>query len=78
MIGLIELSNCVVETVSSKCITPSQTEGEGKVKVKMYRKCMEIFFSNVFFSMIPPSDVNLMYNKVVELVEFYLIAKGYF
>ena len=40
MIGLIELSNFAGETVSSKCTTPSETEGEVKVKVKMYRKCM--------------------------------------
>ena len=35
-------------------------------------------FSNVFLSMIQPDGVNLMYSKVVELVEFYLIAKNYF
>ena len=40
MKGLIELSNFAVETLSSKCTAPSETEGEGEVKVKMYGKCM--------------------------------------
>ena len=48
MKGHIELSNFVVETVSSKCITSSKTEGENEVKVKMYRKCMEICFQMCF------------------------------
>ena len=39
MKGLIELSNFTVETVSSKCTTSSETEGEGEVIVKMYGKC---------------------------------------
>ena len=40
----------------------------------MYKK----IYSNVFFSMIPPYDVNLMYIKVVELDEAYLNSKDYF
>ena len=40
MKGLIELSNVVVKTVSSKCTTPSETEGECEVKVKINVKCM--------------------------------------
>ena len=45
MKGLIELSNFAVETVSSKCTTLLETEGEGEVKVKMYGKCMEKMFN---------------------------------
>ena len=41
MKGLIELNNIAVETVSSKCTTPSKTEDECEVKAKMYKKCME-------------------------------------
>ena len=41
MKGLIELSTLAVETFSSKCTIPSETEGEGEVKVKMYGKCIE-------------------------------------
>ena len=37
-----------VETVSSKCIIPSETEGKGEVKVKMYQKCMEKMFNYIF------------------------------
>ena len=74
MKGLIELSNFADELVSSKCTTPSQTEGEGEVKVKMYEK----IFSNVIFSMISPYDVNLMYSNVVELEEADLIAEEHF
>ena len=45
MKGLIELTNFDVEIVSSKCTTPSKTESKGKVKVKMYGKCMEKIFN---------------------------------
>ena len=41
MIGLIELNDIAVETDNSKCITSSETEGTGKVKVIIYKKCME-------------------------------------
>ena len=41
MKSLIKLSNFAVETVSSKCTILSENEGEGKVKVKMYGKCMK-------------------------------------
>ena len=41
MKDLIEVSNIAVETVSSICTTPSETEGEVKVIPKMYEKCME-------------------------------------
>ena len=68
MKGIIELNNIAVETVNSKCTTLSQTEGDGEVKVKMYGKN----FSNVFFSMMPSYDVNLMYSNVVEVEEAYL------
>ena len=37
-----------VDTVSSKCTTLSQTEGTGKVKVKMYGKCMGKSFQMYF------------------------------
>ena len=47
MKGIIELSNFTVETVSSKC-TLSDTEGETKVKVKMYGKGMAKMFNNIF------------------------------
>ena len=40
MKGLLELSNFAVGTVSSKCTTPSETEGEVEVTPKMYGKCM--------------------------------------
>ena len=35
-------------------------------------------FANVFFSMIPRYDVNIMYIKVVERKTAYLWAKDYF
>ena len=54
MKGLIKLTNFAVETVSSKCTTPSKTESEGKVIVKMYGKCMEKNFLIKFFKMKPP------------------------
>ena len=73
MKGLIELNNIAVETVNSKCTTLSKTEGEGEVKVKMYGK----FVSNVFFSMMPSCDENMMYSKVVELEKGYLFAKDH-
>ena len=44
MKGLIELNNFAVETVSSKCTTPSETEGEVEVTPKMYGKGMGQFF----------------------------------
>ena len=78
MKGLIELSNFVVETVSSKCITPSKTEGEGEVKVKMYLKCMGKSGQMYFFSMMPLYDVNLMYSTVVKLDEAYLSLENHF
>ena len=37
----MELTNFAVEAVSSKCTSLSETEGEGEVKVKIYRKCIE-------------------------------------
>ena len=40
MKGLIELSNFPNWPFSSKWTIPSQTEHEGKVKVKMYKKGM--------------------------------------
>ena len=40
MKGLIELSNFAVGTVSSKCTTPSETEGEVEDTLTMYWKCM--------------------------------------
>ena len=45
MKGLIELSNYVVTNFSSKCTTPYETEGESKELVKMYGKCITIFFN---------------------------------
>ena len=48
MKGLIELSNFAVETVSSKCTTLSETEGEGEVKVKMYENVWEKMFNLIF------------------------------
>ena len=48
MIGLIELSNYAVQTVSLKCTIPSVTEGKGEVKVKMYGKCIEKMFYWIF------------------------------
>ena len=48
MNGLIELSNYAVTNFSSKCTTPSETTGEGKVLVKMYGKnmvqCLQLNF----------------------------------
>ena len=35
-------------------------------------------FSDVFFSMMPPYDVNLMYIKVVELKTAYLLVEDNF
>ena len=40
----------------------------------MYKK----IYSNVFFSMIPQHDVNLMYFKVVELEKAYLNSIDHF
>ena len=40
MKGLIELNNFAVGTVSSKCTTPSETEGEVEDTNKMYGKCI--------------------------------------
>ena len=74
MKGLIKLNNIAVKTVSSKCTTFSKSEGENEVKVKMYKK----IFSNVFFNMIPPYNVNLMYIKIVKLFKFYLIVEDHF
>ena len=48
MKGLITRSNFAVETVSSKCTIPSETEGEGEVKVKMYGKDMGKMFNYIF------------------------------
>ena len=48
MKDLIELSNFVVETVSSKCTTPSETEGEVEVTIKMYEKCMRQYLQLKF------------------------------
>ena len=44
MKGLIELSNFAVCTVSSKCTTLSETEGEVEDTPKIYGKCMGICF----------------------------------
>ena len=44
MKGLIELSNFAVETVSSKCTTPSETEGEVEDTPKIYGKCIGRYF----------------------------------
>ena len=38
----------------------------------------ELTFSNVFFSMMPRYDVNLMYIKVVERQMAYFLAKDHF
>ena len=51
MKGLIELRNFAVKIVSSKCATPSETEGEGEVKVKMYKKCIVKLFLIELFKM---------------------------
>ena len=48
MKGLIELSNFDVEHFSSKCTTPSETEGEGEVSVKMYGKSMVNCLNRIF------------------------------
>ena len=48
MKGLIELNNFAVGTVSSKCTTPSETEGEVEVTPKMYGKCIENFINWIF------------------------------
>ena len=37
----------------------------------------EKMFSYVFFSMMPPYDVNLMYIKVVEFKTAYLLNENY-
>ena len=44
-------------------------------------KCMEKYgnkFLIKFFKMMPPSDLNMMYNKIVELDELYLSTNYYF
>ena len=42
---LIELNKFVVRTASSKCTNQSETEWEVKFILKIYVKCMGIFFN---------------------------------
>ena len=74
MKGIIELSSFAVKTVSSKCITPSETEGEGDVTVNVW-EMYGTMFSTEYFSMKPSYDLDLMHSKGVELDKLYLIAK---
>ena len=74
MKGLIELSNIAVGTVSLKCTTMSETEGEVEDTPIMYGK----FIIIEFFKMKPTYDLYLMYSNVVELDKLYLFAKDYF
>ena len=76
MKGLIELSNFAVETVSSKCTTPSETKSKGEVK--MYRNCMGDNFQLNFEIWRHFFILNLMYIKVVKLDENYHFAEEYF
>ena len=48
MKGFIELSKFAVETVSSKCFTPSETENDVDTKNirKMYGKIFKLTWSN--------------------------------
>ena len=45
MKGLFKLSNFTVGTVSSKCTTPLETEGEVEDTIKMYGKYIGKFFT---------------------------------
>ena len=78
MKGLIELSNFVVKTISSKCIIPSKTEGEGEVKSQNVSEMCWNIWSNVFFSIMPLHDVNFIYSTVVKLEEAYLSFENQF
>ena len=75
MKGLIELSNFVVETVSSKYTTPSETEGEVDDTPTMYLKCMGKCFQLNFPKLCHHTiDLYLMDSQVVELEKLYRFA----
>ena len=44
----------------------------------MYGKCIKIIIQLNLSKIMPPLDLNLMYTKVVELVERYLITANNF